>query len=197
MLLIRSFYSREDVVAIAKDLIGKYIFTNFNGEITSGMISETEAYAGISDRASHAFGGRKTPRTEVMYRQGGTAYVYLCYGIHSLFNIVTNQQNIPHAILIRAFRPLDGIQVMERRMGRKAGSKSFTSGPGNVARALGIHYSASGADLCIAGTNEHPNRIWIEDRGYLPSEAEINITPRIGIAYAGDDILLPYRFILK
>lgn len=197
MLLNRSFFLREDVVVIARDLIGKYIVTTFDGEITSGMISETEAYAGITDKASHAFGGRNTARTEVMYMQGGTAYIYLCYGIHSLFNIVTNYRGIPHAILIRAFRPMEGIHVMERRLGRKAGNRSLTSGPGNVAKALGIHYSLSGADLCAERANKKENGIWIEDRGILPANAEIIVTPRIGIAYAGNDALLPYRFLLK
>ncbi|HEX7412384.1 MAG TPA: DNA-3-methyladenine glycosylase [Bacteroidales bacterium] len=197
MLLDRSFYQRENVVAIARELIGKYIVTTFDGKLTSGMITETEAYAGITDKASHAFGGRNSARTEIMYRQGGTAYVYLCYGIHSLFNIVTNYQGTPHAILIRAFRPMEGINVMERRMGRKAGSKSFASGPGNVAKALGIHYGVSGADLCAAWSNNKGNRIWVEDRGISPADSEVLITPRIGIAYAGEDALLPYRFVLK
>lgn len=197
MLIKRSFFLREDVVAIAKELIGKYIFTTFDGCLTFGMITETEAYAGITDKASHAFGGRNTARTEVMYRQGGTAYVYLCYGIHSLFNIVTNYAGTPHAILIRAFRPVEGINMMECRMGRKADSKSFASGPGNVAKALGIHYSASGADLCSPKAYKETNSIWVEDRGLLPAEAQVLITPRIGVAYAGEDALLPYRFLLK
>ena len=197
MLLKRSFYLREDVVAIARELIGKYIITTFNGELTAGMISETEAYAGITDKASHAFGGRNTPRTEVMYRQGGTAYVYLCYGMHSLFNIVTNSRGIPHAILIRAIRPTEGINIMERRMERNAGSKTFAGGPGKVAKALGIHYRISGTNLCTAGVDKRDNSIWIEDRGMLHANAEIHITPRIGIAYAGEDALLPYRFVLK
>ena len=197
MILGRSFYLREDVVSIARELICKYIVTTFNGELTSGMITETEAYEGITDKASHAFGGRNTARTEVMYRQGGTAYVYLCYGMHSLFNIVTNYNSTPHAILIRGFRPMEGIDVMERRMGRKVGKKSFANGPGKVSKALGIHYSMSGVDLCYAMAHKKENRIWVEDRGILPSEAEILITPRIGIAYAGKDALLPYRFLLK
>ena len=197
MLLDRSFYLREDVVAIARELIGKYIVTTFDGELTSGMVTETEAYAGITDRASHAFGDRNTARTEVMYRQGGTAYIYLCYGIHSLFNIVTNCGGIPHAVLIRAIRPIAGIGVMERRMGRKAGSRSFSTGPGNVAKALGIHYSVSGADLCACPTDPEENCIWMEDRGFVPAEYEILSGPRIGVAYAREDALLPYRFSLK
>src|SRR5436190_23382275 len=102
MKLPRSFYTRPDVVRIAKELLGKYLFTNIDGIFTGGIITETEAYAGVEDRASHAFGGRRTARNEVMYAKGGTAYVYLCYGIHSLFNVVTNEKEIPHAVLIRA-----------------------------------------------------------------------------------------------
>src|SRR5437868_461481 len=109
MKLKRDFYLRSDVVQIAKDLLGKYLFTNFNGKLTGGIITETEAYAGEIDRASHAYGGRRTKRTEIMFAQGGTAYVYLCYGIHHLFNVVTNNKNIPHAILIRAVKPIEGI----------------------------------------------------------------------------------------
>src|SRR5262245_49210922 len=95
-----SFFEGEDVVQIARDLLGKILATNFDRQFTSGRIVETEAYAGIVDRASHAYGGRRTARTEIMYRGGGTAYVYLCYGIHHLFNIVTNAVDVPHAILI-------------------------------------------------------------------------------------------------
>src|SRR5436190_15707600 len=115
MKLKKSFYQRDDVVEIAKELLGKYLVTNFNNKLTGGIITETEAYAGIIDRASHAFGGRRTARTEIMYNEGGTAYVYLCYGIHSLFNVVTNKKNIPHAVLIRAIHPTHGIKKMLAR----------------------------------------------------------------------------------
>jgi DNA-3-methyladenine glycosylase len=197
MLLNRSFYIREDVAGIAKELLGMYLVTRIDNKLTSGMITETEAYAGVTDKASHAFGGRKTSRTEVMYLKGGIAYVYLCYGIHSLFNVVTNKQGIPHAILIRAILPTDGVDVMENRIGRAAGSRSFSGGPGNVAKALGIHYSMSGTDLCSTKAGKFKNSIWIENRGILPVYSEILISPRIGVAYAGDDALLPYRFLLK
>ena len=105
MKLKREFYLREDVVQIAKELLGKVLFTNIGGKITAGIITETEAYAGITDRASHAYNNRRTARTEVMYAVGGTSYVYLCYGIHHLFNVVTNKKDIPHAVLIRAIKP--------------------------------------------------------------------------------------------
>src|SRR6185436_18626958 len=99
-------------------LLGKYLFTNFDGIFTGGIITETEAYNGVVDRASHAFGGRRTARTETMYGEGGTAYVYLCYGIHSLFNVVTNKKNDPHAVLIRAIYPTEGIDQMRIRRRR-------------------------------------------------------------------------------
>ena len=107
--LKKSFFLRNDVIAISKDLLGKILVTNFNGILTSGKIVETEAYMGPEDKASHAYNGRRTPRTETMFLTGGVSYVYLCYGIHNLFNIVTNKKNIPHAVLIRAIEPFDGI----------------------------------------------------------------------------------------
>ena len=116
MKLNLAFYQREDVVEVAKDLLGKCLFTRFDNKVTAGIITETEAYAGTGDRASHAFGGRRTARTEVMYSAGGVAYVYLCYGIHSLFNVVTNVEGVPHAVLIRAVYPVRGLEtILERR----------------------------------------------------------------------------------
>ena len=113
------FYQREDVLLISRELLGKVLCTNFYGKLTSGIIVETEAYAGVTDKASHAYGGRRTKRTETMYASGGTAYVYLCYGIHHLFNIVTNKENIPHAVLIRSIQPRDGIEIMLQRRNKK------------------------------------------------------------------------------
>ena len=189
MKLPESFYTREDVVQISKELLGKVLFTNFRNKITAGIITETEAYKGITDRASHAFNNRRTKRTEIMYCNGGTAYVYLCYGIHSLFNIVTNKENIPHAVLVRAVFPLEGIDVMRRRRKLKSLTKNFSSGPGTVSHALGIHYSYSGESLL-------GNKIWIEDKGIKISSSQIKISKRIGVDYAGKDSLLPYRFFI-
>ncbi|MFI5219808.1 MAG: DNA-3-methyladenine glycosylase [Bacteroidia bacterium] len=188
--LEKSFYLRSDVVKIAKELLGKYLFTKFNGKITGGIITETEAYNGIIDRASHAFGGRRTQRTEIMYGEGGIAYVYLCYGIHSLFNVVTNKKNIPHAVLIRSVHPTHGIDVMLKRRNKKTADKLFTCGPGSVAQALSIHYSHTGTGL--AG-----NKIWIEDRNLIVSKSQVFVSKRIGVEYSGEDAHLPYRFILK
>jgi len=193
MLLPRSFYLRPDVVQIARDLLGKHLITRMEGVITSGIISETEAYAGVTDRASHAFGGRRTARTEVMYAQGGTAYIYLCYGIHSLFNVVTNVTDIPHAVLIRGIIPVLGKETMLQRAGRETVTRNLGSGPGRVSKILGIHYKDTGLDL--TSKNEGvPSAIWIEDKGVTVLPEEIKVSPRIGVSYAGEDAALPYRF---
>jgi DNA-3-methyladenine glycosylase len=186
MKLERSFFTRSDVVQISRDLIGKLIFTNFNGGITGGIIIETEAYEGITDRASHAFAGRRTKRTAVMFSKGGVAYVYLCYGIHSLFNIVTNEKDIPHAVLIRGILPVDGLDIMKMRTQKGILKPGSGLGPGKVSKLLGIHFSHTGLDLT-------GDKIWLEDRG-VDLRRFINTSARIGIAYAGDDAFLPYRF---
>ncbi|MGD0712175.1 MAG: DNA-3-methyladenine glycosylase [Bacteroidales bacterium] len=184
----KSFYLNEDVVHLAKDLLGKYLFTNLYGEgVTAGIITETEAYAGITDKASHAYGNRRTARTEVMYMEGGTAYVYLCYGIHSLFNIVTNKTGIPHAILIRGIKPVEGMAVMMKRANKKLEKDLNGIGPGNVSKLLGIHFSQSGESLL-------GNNIWLEDRGLKVPSTKIITGKRVGVDYAAKDALLPYRF---
>lgn len=188
--LEREFYDRPDVVKIAKELLGRVIVTTFNGIITSGRIVETEAYAGVIDRASHAWGGRRTNRTEIMYGRPGTAYVYLCYGIHHLFNVVTNKPDIPHAILIRAVEPLTGIPDMLLRTGKKKADHTLTKGPGNVSKALGIYTMHTGLDLL-------GNDIFITGEEVKVKARDIVITPRIGVDYAGEDAKLPYRFIIK
>jgi len=189
MKLSRDFYLRDDVVNIARDLIGKKLVTCIEGRLTTGIITETEAYEGESDRASHAYGGRRTPRTEIMYQSGGRAYIYLCYGIHSLFNIVTNREGIPHAVLIRAIKPLTGLATMLERTGKKQIKKDFGNGPGKVSRALGIHYSQTGIDLL-------GDAIWLEDNKFDNGSGIIRTSVRVGIDYAGKDALLPYRFLL-
>jgi DNA-3-methyladenine glycosylase len=186
MKLERIFYTRQDVVQIARDLIGKYLYTNFDGKLTAGIIIETEAYEGVTDRASHAFGGRRTARTEVMYSRGGVAYVYLCYGIHSLFNIVTNEADIPHAVLIRGIYPVEGLDIMKMRVQKHELGPGSGSGPGKVSKLLGIHYSHSGIDLLS-------DMIWLEDEG-LDLNDKVLTGTRIGVEYSGQDALLPYRF---
>lgn len=196
MIIPRDFYTGENVVQIARDLLGKILCTMIDGEFTSGIIIETEAYAGITDRASHAYGGRRTARTEIMFRQGGTAYVYLCYGIHSLFNIVTNVVDVPHAVLIRGIIPDGGNTMMEKRLGKKLKPASGI-GPGNVSKLLGIHYSHTGLDLCNKSVGKEKGAIWLEDKGIKVPVEGISITARVGVDYAGEDAKLPYRFVWK
>jgi DNA-3-methyladenine glycosylase len=183
------FYLRNNVLEICSDLLGKSIFTKIDGQLTGGIITEVEGYAGSEDRASHAWANRRTQRNEVMYSEGGVAYVYLCYGIHHLFNIVTNKAGIPHAILLRAIKPTDGIETMLCRRNKLRVDKTLTSGPGSVSQALGIRTNHNGTDLS-------GNVIWIEDRGFSTDGIKIMTGPRIGVEYAGADALLPYRFIL-
>lgn len=180
-----SFYKNPDVLEIAKNLLGKSLFTNINGIVTGGIIIEAEAYAGICDRASHVYGGRRTRRTEAMYGPGGIAYIYLCYGIHHLINAVTNVEGVAQAVLIRALHPTHGIETMLRRRGKKKLDKTLTSGPGALTSALGIDLSHYGIPLDSA-------ELWIADLGVKVENIEI--TPRIGVDYAGEDALLPYRF---
>jgi DNA-3-methyladenine glycosylase len=190
MILPRSFYIREDIVQISRELLGKVLYTSLDGGLTAGIITETEAYAGEIDRASHAYGGRRTLRTEVMYRVGGTAYVYLCYGVHSLFNIVTNMAGVPHAVLVRGIVPYEGKEMILYRTGKKRLVPGIGSGPGRVSKALGIHYSQTGTDLL-------GDQIWLEDKGIILKDKDIEITRRIGVEYSGEDALLPYRFVIK
>ncbi|HWB24379.1 MAG TPA: DNA-3-methyladenine glycosylase [Chitinophagaceae bacterium] len=184
------FYAHTDVVFIAKLLIGKILVTNIKGIITAARIVETEAYNGVVDKASHAFGGRRTNRTEVMYNGGGVAYVYLCYGIHHLFNIITGKPNVPQAILIRAAEPVLGIEEMLLRTNKKKLDNTLTRGPGNVSKALGI-------STLHTGTHLSGDDIYLMDDGMKYADAEIGTSPRIGVDYAGADALLPYRFYIK
>jgi len=185
-----SFYRGHNVLQIAAGLMGKILVTNWEGIITSGRIVECEAYNGIMDKASHAAGGRRTARNEVMYADGGVAYVYLCYGIHHLFNVVTNEKDIPHAILIRAVEPIAGIDEMLKRTGKPEADHTLTRGPGNVSKALGIHTTHSRYPLL-------GKELYIADDGFRVGKKQIATSPRIGVEYAGKDALLPYRFYIK
>jgi DNA-3-methyladenine glycosylase len=184
------FYGRADVLQIAKELLGKVLVTAFNEIETAGRIVEVEAYNGIVDKASHAYGGRRTQRTEVMYAAGGVAYVYLCYGIHHLFNVVTNTKEVPHAILIRAIEPLTGIHEMLKRRKKLKADHTLTKGPGSVGKAMGITVAHTATSLI-------GNKIFIADDSFRYTANAIIASPRIGVDYAGDDALLPYRFYVK
>jgi DNA-3-methyladenine glycosylase len=185
----RRFYAGADVTAIARNLLGMWLVTSFPDGLTVGRIVETEAYAGITDRASHAWKGRRTDRTEVMYGPPGFAYVYLCYGMHHLFNVVTYSTGHPHAVLIRALEPVQGIDVMAKRTGKGLSDLSITRGPGNLSRAMGIHVGYSGADLL-------GDTIFLAKGDAAVPEKSILLSPRIGVDYAAEDALLPYRFYL-
>ncbi|MGC8751183.1 DNA-3-methyladenine glycosylase [Hydrotalea sp.] len=185
-----SFYWNMHVTDVAKSLLGKLLITHFHQQLTIGRIVETEAYNGVEDRASHAFGGRYTPRTKTMYAQGGCAYVYLCYGIHEMFNVVTGNENTPHAILIRAIEPIAGLAIMQQRMKKNKADYSIGRGPGNVTKALGINRQHNG--WLLTGKD-----LYIADDGFKVMPDDIMVTQRIGVDYAGEDALLPYRFFLK
>ncbi|MDD4869982.1 MAG: DNA-3-methyladenine glycosylase [Kiritimatiellae bacterium] len=187
----QSFFTRPDVIQISRELLGKYLFTKIGKSIiTGGMIVETEAYAGPEDRASHAHGNRRTKRTEPMFHRGGIAYVYLCYGMYPLFNIVTNVENIPHAILVRAIQPTYGTAVILKRRNKTKLDRSVAGGPGALCKALGINLGHNGEKL--TGRN-----IWLEDRDCILKTSQIVASPRVGVDYAGSHAKRPWRFRIK
>ncbi|HSZ32655.1 MAG TPA: DNA-3-methyladenine glycosylase [Puia sp.] len=188
--LKRSFYDRDDVVKIARELLGKILVTKVNGVRSSGRIVETEAYAGFKDRASHAFGGRRTTRSEHLYGAPGTIYVYICYGMYHLFNVITNKKDIPHGVLIRALEPLEGLEHMQKRTDKFSEDYTITKGPGNLSRAMGMSKLHSGCDILS-------EEIFIEDDGLRYKKNQIVVTKRIGVDGAGKDAELPYRFIVR
>lgn len=187
-----AYYSTEDVNFIAKDLLGKFLVSKINGELTSGMIIETEAYRGPDDRASHSYNNRRTPRTEVMYKAGGVAYIYICYGIHHLTNIVTGPEEYAHAVLIRALQPADGVDLMAERRKMKVTDFRLTKGPGALSVALGLTNDLSGISLHAPST-----KLWVEDRGVKIEVNQICSGKRIGVESAGDAAHWPWRYFVK
>jgi DNA-3-methyladenine glycosylase len=190
MKLEKDFFLSQDVVEIAKNLLGKYLFVKIDGIVCGGIITETEAYKGATDKASHAYQNKRTNRTEVMFLEGGRTYVYLCYGIHSLLNFVCSEENNPNAVLIRAIRPTHGLDAIRNRTGHKILKQQNFNGPGKLTRALGINRDHN--NLLLDGDG-----IWLEDRGEEIMDKDIIVGPRIGIDYAEEDVLLPYRFLIK
>ena len=184
-----SLYQDTNVVRIARNLIGKQLWTNFNNNLTGGLIVEVEAYCGATDKACHAFPDKKTPRTQIMYESGGVAYVYLVYGMHHLFNIVTNIEGSADAVLIRAIEPVAGERIMQVRRNINQSNKLLTGGPARLTQALGITVAHNKTDL-------QSNHIWLTE-GKRYSDSEIVTSKRIGVEYAGDDALLPWRFHIK
>lgn len=185
-ILPHSFYESDDVKELSQALLGKVLVTEIDGCLTSGVIVETEAYQGPEDKASHAYNNRCTERTKTMFLSGGVAYVYLCYGIHNLFNVVTNKKGIPHAILVRALQPLEGVEHMQKRT-NNVKSHLICAGPGKLTKALGIGRQLDGLSL-----SKSP--IWIEDRGKLIQSMKIRSGPRIGIDYAEEFKSKPWRY---
>ncbi|TVR86109.1 MAG: DNA-3-methyladenine glycosylase [Saprospirales bacterium] len=190
-VLDSSFFEENNAIDLAVDLIGCSLHTSIGGEVTSGLIVETEAYCAPEDRASHAWQNRKTPRTEVMFESGGLSYIYLCYGIHHLFNVVCGSEGLPHAVLIRGIEPLEGVSTMLKRRDMSRPETRLTAGPGCLSRALGLTVAHSGKNL-------HPDYgIWLEKRKHVSDSPEIISTTRIGIDYAGKWKDKPWRFYLK
>lgn len=184
------YYGSTDTLTIAKDLLGKVLRTHIDGQHCSAMITETEAYLAPEDRASHAYQYRRTTRNESMYAIGGTCYMYICYGIHQMFNIATGPVEHPHAILIRAVEPISGIDTMLRRRSLTSVKKNLTAGPGLLCQAMGLDKSFDGHDLTKG------KLVWIERRETIRS-AEIVQTTRIGIDSCGEAVQYPYRFYIK
>lgn len=187
----RAFYAREDTLAVARELLGKRLVVPATaGARVSGRIIEVEAYLGAEDKAAHSYGWRRTARTETMYRVGGTAYVFFVYGMHHQFNVVTGPEGTPTAVLVRAVEPEEGIEIMrERRAVSK--ERELTSGPGKLCKALAIDRGFDGEDLTKS------RRVWLEEAGARLRPEEIAEGPRIGIAYAEEYVLKPWRFWMK
>lgn len=182
------FYLREDVLLIARQLLGKKLCTNVDGLFSSGIIVEAEAYNGPEDLGSHAYNNKRTSRNEIMYAQGGVVYMYICYGIHDMLNIVTGAEESSHAILIRALQPVDGISIMQQRRGM-GDLKKLCKGPGALAKAMGLTKLHNGISL-------QGNEIWIEDYDVLPP-GEIVETARVGLNIEGIYKSIPWRFYIK
>ena len=185
------FYLRTDVLQVARDLLGKVLVTEFDGLRTAGRITEVEAYRAPDDRACHAWNNRRTPRTEVMFQPGGRAYIYLCYGIHHLFNVVTGPEGMAHAVLVRAIEPIEGVEIMLERRKAKRLLPALAGGPGTLAQALGLTTRWTGQSLLAPDSP-----VWIEDRGEVVLPENIVAAKRIGVDYAGECAEWAWRFLI-
>jgi DNA-3-methyladenine glycosylase len=188
MKIERDFYLRDDSVQIAQDLVGKLLVVSADGNRVSGMIVETEAYMGVTDKAAHSYGGRRTARNEITYALGGHVYVFFIYGMYYQLNFVTGPEEHPHVVLIRAVEPIDGIEIMRTRHWQMP-DNNLTSGPGKLCIAFGIDRSLNGEDLL-------GEKIWLEEYKNF-SKDEIAVGKRIGIDYAAEDAEKPWRFWVK
>lgn len=189
MILPVDFYLNEDVVQTAQNLLGKYLFTSINNETTGGIIVETEAYMGPEDRGSHAHNNRRTPRNEMMYAAGGVIYMYICYGIHDMLNIVTGLTHMPHAILIRAVEPTVGLEIMRDRRMVYGNDRQLCKGPGALAKALGLSKVHNGISL-------QGDIIWIEDKELTFNHDQITASARVGMNFEGPYKTIPWRFFI-
>ncbi|WP_423149610.1 DNA-3-methyladenine glycosylase [Rubrolithibacter danxiaensis] len=190
MKLSQEYYQQEDVVFIAEDLLGKQLFTYIDGELTGGTIVETEAYKGPEDRGSHAWNNKRTPRNEMMYAAGGVVYMYICYGIHDMLNIVTGKENTSHAILIRAMQPAVGVELMRQRRALFNNDERLCQGPGALAKALGLSKKQNGCSLS-------GEEVWIEEVGNKITPDQIIRSPRVGMNFEGPYKSIPWRFYIK
>jgi DNA-3-methyladenine glycosylase len=184
------FYQRDDVVLIARELLGKEVYSNIEGQITGGIIIETEAYRGPDDRGSHAYLNKRTPRNEMMYNAGGLVYMYICYGIHDMLNIVTGSKDMSHAILIRAIEPIKGLEIMRERRNIYNQDKRLCKGPGALAKAMALNKLHNGIDL-------QNDTIWIEDNGRSYTDEQVVASARVGMNFDGIYKTIPWRFYNK
>lgn len=190
MRLTQEFYLQGDVLDISKNLLGTKLCSTIGGVYTSGIIVETEAYRGSDDKACHAYGGNKSPRSLTMYKKGGISYVYICYGIHPLFNIVSGREGEAEVVLIRAIEPLDGIEEMKLRRGQ-TNIKNLCNGPGKLTKALGISKTENECSLL-----NKESLIWIEECTD-PKDILIVSGPRVGLSTAEECMNWPWRFRIK
>ena len=189
---LQTLLAGREVEIIAQNLLGSHITTSFDGKYTTGLIVETEAYKAPEDKGSHAYGNKRTQRTETLFHHPGTSYVYLCYGIHHLFNIVSGPRGSAHAILLRAIEPIDGIgSMLDRRKANKI-TKNLTNGPGKLSQALGISTNHNGVNLY-----NKQSKIKIKLAEQYLSKDQIICSPRVGISYAQECAQWPWRFRIK
>ena len=189
-----AFYNRDSII-VAQELLGKVLVHRVDGQRISARIVETEAYMGVADKAAHSYGGRRTPRVEVMYGDPGFSYVFMIYGMHHCFNIVTHEKDTPQAVLIRAAQPLDGMEQMaQNRFGKpyeqlkKAERRGLTNGPGKLCGALSFDKSHNAVDLC-------GDEIYVEEGG--KEGFGMVKTTRVGVDYAQEAKDYPWRFYIK
>ncbi len=184
----KGFYLRG-AEEVAKDILGMKLVHETPEGITIGRIVETEAYLGEEDPASHAFEGKRTERTDILYKEGGKAYVYLIYGMYRCFNVVTEEKGMPQSVFIRALEPVGGLDLMKKRRGMEKNELELTNGPGKLSTAMGISLNHSGADLCKSGL--------LLSSYESKEDLEIVSDERINVDYAEEARNWPLRFYLK